>query len=868
MKPQILTTKLVAPPVRSSLVARPRLLNRLERGLNKRLTLISAPAGYGKTTLLSAWLYQSEIPVAWLTLDEADNDPARFLFYFLSTLQQVDEDAGKATQSLLLAPEPPAPDILVTTLLNEIAAIPETFILAMDDYHVIQSPEIHRQLAFIVERQPDHMHLVIATREDPPLPLPRLRARNQMTEIRQVDLRFTTQETAEFLGNVMSLEISPADISALERRTEGWIAGLQLAALSMQGREDLPHFVEDFTGSNRYILDYLIQEVFDMQPAEIQDFLLKTSILDRLTGGLCDAVTGGDNSQELIETLDRANLFLHPCDQSRTWYRYHRLFGELLRNRLRTQEDYSEISLHHLACQWYENQGAVTEAIPHALAGLDWDRVGGLILEVSDNMLKRGEIFTLLSWFSRIPKEVLLARPKLCLEYSWPLILSGQFKAADTYLTHAEHAAQDTPAFLGQVLTAKAYLTRAQGNHAQMMDFSRKALSLLPKRDVNSRCIVATNLGIAYWHQGDMQAAENALEEAYDTAQVIENQYAALTALVFLGMSSAVRGQLRKAQLIFQQAIYRDPPTFILGLAHLYLSVLHYEWNDLDKSAEHLLKTLEAGERLQNDELLVSAWMVMARLHLASRNVGAAWEVLDKAQQRIRDGDVPVSSIPRLAATHVHVALAQDDIPKALYWGAQMADKADCHSFYRFFNLTRAKLLLAQNKPAEAGEYLERCFEQASEANWGYGLIAVRALQALAAQTPEDAIDFLTEALALAQSERFIRTFVDTGEELRPLLAEANRRNLASGYGEVVLAAVDKRPIVSVIDQSSLAEPLSERELDVMRLVAQGLSNREIAERLVISIGTVKTHVHHICGKLNVRNRTEAVARARDLNLV
>ncbi|MGD2158493.1 MAG: LuxR C-terminal-related transcriptional regulator [Anaerolineales bacterium] len=869
----ILTTKLYIPAPPSNLIPRPLLLEKLNQGLDHELTLVCAPAGYGKTTLVSTWVHQAlskidHLQFAWLSLDKSDNDPSRFLAYLIAALQEIDPDIGQTTQVMMQAPQPPPPEAYLTALINDIAATQQPIILILDDYHLIHSLPIHQQLTFLLEHQPPQMHLVIASREDPPLPLPRLRVRGQMVEIRQGDLRFSPEECADFLRGVMGLDLSAEDVAALERRTEGWIAGLQLAALSMQGQSDLPHFVEEFTGSSRYILDYLMQEVFERQPEDIQDFLLKTSILERLSGALCDVVTERDNSQELLESLEHANLFILPCDQSRTWYRYHRLFGELLRNRLRTQGDFSEKPLHRIACQWYQEQDAFLEAVPHALAGLDWDRASELIRETSDDLLKRGEVYTLLGWFSRIPKDVLLAQPRLCLEYSWPLILSGQFKGATTYLSHAEGAAQDDPAFLGQVLTAKAYLTRAQGDHAQMMDFSQKALSLLPKSDVNSRCIVTTNLGIAYWHSGDMPAAEEALREALETAQMTGNHYAAMTALLFRGMTFAVRGQLRKAQLIFQQAIDQDAPPFILGLAHLYLSVLNYEWNDLDQSAENLLKTIEVAERLRNDELLVSAWMVMAQLHLANHNVDAARDVLEKAQKRVRDDNVPAASFPRLAASHVHVALALDDLPAALYWGTQMADDIDYHSFYRFFNLTRAKLMLAQNMYEDVNEYLGRCFEQASQAGWGYGMIAARALQALAAQTPKTAIDFLSEALTLARPERFIRTLIDTGEELKPLLLEANRLGLASGYGEMILSAMEEKPIVSAIGQSSLVEPLSARELEVLQLLAQGLSNREIAENLIISPGTVKTHVHNICGKLNVRNRTEAVARAGELNLV
>jgi len=436
----LLSTKLCIPPPRPVLVSRPRLIERLDAGAHGKLTLVSAPAGFGKTTLVGEWLHGVKKGGSWLSLDDTDNDPARFLIYLITALQQIDKRAGEATQALLGSPQPPPPDILLTTLINEITAISNAFILVIDDYHVIHTLAIHKQLSFIIEHQPAQMHLVLLTREDPPLPLAQLRARGQMTEIRQNDLCFTTQETSNFLQNVMGLDISPDDVSALDRRTEGWIAGLQLAALSMQGRDDLSGFVQEFTGSNRYVLDYLIEEVFEQQPTDVQDFLLATSILDRLSGSLCDAVAERTASHKLLEALEHANLFIIPLDQSRTWYRYHRLFAELLRHRLCTLDVFSEKSLHLRASQWYQSEGYIFDAILHALAGSDWEQATVLILNASDDMLKRGEIVTLLGWYSKIPKDVLLAHPKLCMEYSWPLMLAGQFETAASFLAHAEQS--------------------------------------------------------------------------------------------------------------------------------------------------------------------------------------------------------------------------------------------------------------------------------------------------------------------------------------------------------------------------------------------------------------------------------------------
>lgn len=867
MTTPLLQTKLNLPIPRQVLVARPHLLQKLNEGLPGKLTLVSAPAGFGKTTLVAGWLHGAKQAVAWLTLDEADNDPARFLTYFIAVLRQIDPNLGRETQALVQAPQPPAPDLLMITLLNEIARIAQPFVLAIDDYQVIQTPSIHEQLAYIVEHQPDQMHLALVTREDPPLPLPRLRARNQISELRQSDLRFTVQETADFLENVMGLEISAEHISALEQRTEGWIAGLQLAALSMQGRMDVQHFVQEFTGSNRYVLDYLMEEVFAQQPPGVQDFMLKTAILERLCGPLCDAVAERSASQDLLETLEQANLFIIPLDQSRIWYRYHRLFGELLRNRLRTLEAVSEKTLHQRASQWYASQGFKAQAISHALEAADWDRAVKLLLGAADGMLKLGEIFTLLGWYRRIPESVLLADPSLCLDYSWALILSAQFEMAAHTLDQTEQRVQDDPAFLGQVLAARAYLVRAQGDHARMVELSQRALSLLPKSDADSRCIVATNLGVAYWHGGQMEAAQQVLAEALETARITENRYALLTALVFQGLVFAVRGQLREAEGFFQEVIQSGDPIFSTGLAHLYLSGVHYEWNNLEESMQSLLKAIALAERIRNDELLVSSWMMMAQLYSASGNPQAAGEALEKAQQRVRQGNVPAPSIPRLAAAQVHLALAQDNLSAALRWSDQLNPALDWHSFYRFFNLTQAELLLAQNQNAAAAAYLEACFEKASQAAWQYGLIAVRILQTLASSEPAEALEFLSEALRLAQPQGFVRVFVNQCPALIPYLREAVKRDVAAAYAREILNVIERESHQTLMDQSSLVEPLSERELEVLSLLAQGLSNREIAEKLFISRGTVKSHVHNVYGKLSVRNRAEAVARAKELNL-
>jgi LuxR family transcriptional regulator, maltose regulon positive regulatory protein len=861
----ILVTKFQIPQARSRLVTRTRLLERLDTGLENKLILVAAPAGYGKTTLVSGWLHHITLPVTWLSLDEGDNDPKRFLFYLIGALKQIHPEMGHVAGALLHSPQSPPDEIILTALVNEISAAHQPFVFVLDDYHFIHTPAIHKQLTFLLDHQPAHMLLVLATREDPLLPLPRLRARNQVLEIRQEDLRFTTDEVTDFLRQVMELNISVDEITALEHRTEGWVAGLQLAALSMQGRTNLQPFIQSFTGSSRYILDYLIDEVFERQTPEVKDFLLKTSILEQLSEPLCDAVVGQNGSQKILEMLEQANLFIVPLDQSRGWYRYHHLFVELLRHHSRTT-DIPQVALHQRASHWYESQGLFRDAVEHSLAAQDWGNAGRLIGAANESMLKQGETVTLLNWLGKIPREISYANPSLCMVYAWAALMASQFDMAAPLLERAEGMAELGSHFLGQVAAAQAFLARAKRDNDRAIEKSEQALALLPDVDITTRGTIAMNLGLAYWHIGQLAKAESVLLQACDLCSKVGNQYSLLTARLFLARVFASRGKLHQALEIDEGLIRSGGQIPILCLAHYDLATIHQEWNNLQKAREHFEQGFALSQRSGNVEFQQAGYLVRAILmHALGDDVEA---ISAHAEADVMAHDFPAAIRSRVAAFGVQMALARKDPQMLAHWEPQIDADTDAHLFYRFMGLTHPRLLIAHGKKNEAAEMLKALYEKAFQSGWGYGLIVVRILQSLAARNMDEAMQFLSDALRMGQPENFIRSFVDAGNGIVPVLLEATRCGIEPEYTGRILSALGAGSHGKTRTQTGLVEPLSEREIEVLRLVTVGLSNREIAAKLVISSGTAKTHIHNLCGKLGVRNRTEAAMRAKELNLV
>jgi LuxR family maltose regulon positive regulatory protein len=765
-------------------------------------------------------------------------------------------------------------------LINKIGDVSHDIIVVLDDYHLINNETIHNALAYLLEHQTPKLHLVITTREDPPLPLPRWRARGELIELREHDLSFTTIETKALFNDIIELDLTAEQIEALRDKTEGWISGLQLAALSMRGQDDVEHFVRSFAGSNRFILDYLMEEVFHQQSPEVQDFLLKTAVLEQLTAALCDAVVADSetvepNSQAMLERLEQANLFIVPLDDSRKWFRYHRLFADLLRQRLRLEKE-GTADLHYRAAAWHEQHGFLRRAIKHYLAASAWEKAASIIYLQSDELQKHGENITFLRWMQALPDSVIQAHPNLCLEYAWALALSGQPDEADNFLELAEEAFRGNPAQYGKVLSAQIHVARIRQDLPQTITLSHRALSLIPAMAYDPRCALSLNLGMAYWQSGEILEAESAFAEAQEMAQKAQNHHVRLLAIGFQSMVQAAQGRLHRAADLLQTALKWDADSPASALPHLVQGALFYEWNQLDKAGAHLQKAIALAQLSGNSELQSSAYRQWALFKQAMGDHAGASAALALAE-RAAGENAPRLTHARNLATAVNIALAQNDLETAERRVDQMQTTASDSIFYVPFFLAPARLYLAQGNKADACMHLDNEYVKAQQSDWRYGQIEIRLLQALASVDSNDALRFLAEALTLGEPEGFRRIFLDKGESLIPLLHLAAGKHVLLEFTKSLLAELEAvlpsptSPTVSTpMNQvtPSLVEAISERETEVLQLLAENYTNQEIAQALYISVNTVKGHLKSIYGKLDVHTRREAVARARMLHLI
>jgi ATP/maltotriose-dependent transcriptional regulator MalT len=917
----LLRTKLHVPPIRRELVSRAPLIERLDQGfrLGARLTLISSPAGFGKTTLLSEWIHREagRTPfrsAAWLSLDERDNELDRFLVYVVAALQAA--GIGCDVSPLQGQPLPASSAFpgawvraqsLLTALINEVAAAPGPIVLVLDDYHLMTAQPIHDAVTFLLDNLPDSMHLAMATRADPPLPIARLRARGQLIELRQTDLRFSPDKAAVFLNQTMGLSLSGVDVTALAARTEGWIAGLQMAALALQSLQrtagPVAQFVQTFAGSNRYILDYLIEEVLQRQPEHIQAFLLQTAILERLSGALCDAVLDQEEGgQETLEYLERANLFVVPLDDRRTWYRYHRLFADLLLRRLQQVNRSRIATLHSRASAWYEQQGQMDEAIEHAFSGRSLDRAACLIEREAQDMLMHSRVSTLLDWIERLPDDRVRASSSLCLYNAWALLLIG--RSVDEIEAHLQ-ALETSDLMASQVATMRAFLASVTGELSRAAAMSRQVLDQLPAEDTFLRSLASWILAFSDLSGGSYAVGIHKLEQIARQSQETGNVMVAASALTMIARTRVRQGRLAEAKAVFERAIAAGTdryghPLPVAGRAMISLGNLLREWNDGEAAEQALLQGIALTERWREIATL-PGYIALARLRQAQGDAGGANEAIQHARRIAVAFDAAEWDDELVEMYQARLWIAQGHLEAAAQWAGEREFNVDVPlsaesdgedllllHLRRYEHPMRARLLVHQGFPDKALDLLASTAPDETQQGNLYRRIEIHILRALALDARGDAslaLDDLARALSLAQPGGYVRIFVDEGTRMRDLLRLALSRGMAVDYVGMLLSAFEQegsdeanaaqhpnlarvREPASAIRPVVLFEPLTDRELEILRLVAAGLPNRAISDTLIIAIGTVKKHLKNIYDKLDVHSRTQAVARAQDLHLL
>ncbi len=884
----LIRTKLYVPRRRGALVRRERLSDRLAGCFDARLTLVSAPAGFGKTTLLATWLASAaerECLTAWLSLDKDDNDPTTFWSYVITALQTVAPTIGSGP---LASTEAEQSEVVLGALVNELNAFPNELVLVLDDYHVIEDHRVHDEMAIFLDRFPPNVHLVIASRADLPFPVARFRARGELMEIRAADLRFTTDEAAAYLNQVMVLDLAAGELAILEERTEGWIAALQLAALSIQGRDNVADFIKGFAGDDRYIVDYLVEEVLQRQPHKVRDFLLRSSVLDRLSGPLCDAVTEQDGGKAMLEALDRANLFLVPLDDRRQWYRYHHLFADVLRAHLANEQPDAVAELHTRASRWYERHALQHEAIGHALAAGDLRRAADLVELESPTLARAKQDVTLRGWLDALPDEQLRCRPVLSNVYAGILLSSGELEGVDQHLREAERwLTPDRPVGMvvvneeefrtlpASVAVHPAGYALARGNLVETVNHARRALDLVPADDHLNRGGATALMGLASWASGDLKTAYRTYAEGMADVQRDGHLSGTVGRAVTLADICVAQGRLRDAQRTYEQALElarEKGGAVVRGTADIYigLSELQRERNELDAATQSLLRSQELGQQSGFAQNRYRWRMAMARIREAQGDLESALELLSEAQPLFMIDLSP--NVRPIAAVRARVLIRQGRADEALSWAHEhgISTEDDLSYVHEYEHITLARVLLANGSVLEATGLLDRLLRAAENGGRSGSMVEILVQQALASQTRGDrrpALVPLERALTLAEPEGYVRVFLEEGPPIRALLEAAAQRRIAPGYVGRLLSAFGESEIKPPIKQA-LVEPLSERELEVLRLLASDLDGPEIASQLMVSLNTMRTHTKSIYTKLGVNSRRTAVHRAAELKLL
>ena len=907
MAVSLVQTKLYVPRPRRSVVARPRLGGRLSRGSDARLTLISAPAGFGKTTLLTAWLAAAATEnraVAWLSLDESDRQPATFWTYLITALQTAGPGIGADALPLLQSAQPPIETVLAAVL-NELAAVPNDIDLVLDDYHLVDGPDLRVGMVFLLEHLPPHVHVVISSRADPLLPLARLRARGELVEVRAADLRFTPDEVAAYLNDVTGLDLSPENIAALEGRTEGWIAALQLAALSMQGRADIGAFIAGFAGDDRYIVDYLVEEVLQAQPDPVREFLMYTAVLDRLTGPLCDTVTGRDDGSQLLIALERANLFLVPLDDRREWYRYHHLFVDVLRAHLLAGRPDLVPLLHQRASLWYERHNHTEEAVRHALAARDFDRAAYLMELAAPAIRRHRQEAVLFGWLEELPDAAVRRSPVLSVFYGYMLMVSGDLAGFEGRLDDAEHAlaavkdeetpwadTQELQTLPATIAIYRASLAQARGDVAGTAEYARRALDFAGPDDHLARGGALGFLGLAAWVAGDVTAALETFTQAVASLHAAGNLVDELSSTIPLADMWLAAGRPSRARRLYQGAL-RLAEAHGGGVArataelHVGVSEIDLEIDDIESTKRELQTAAALGEPASTSAGRYRWFLAMGRVADAEGDPLEAITLLDQAQQLYLPGLFP--GVRPISAVKARVWISRGDLSQAADWAQERGVSAtdDANYLHEFDHLTLVRLLIAQYRVDhhtdvldQAAGLLDRLADAAETSGRAGSLLEIRMVQALAHHAQghrAQALQSLAQAWAEApEPDGYVRLFLDEGAHMVELLREAEQLGGAGGHARRLLtrrAAGDGeatesplRPALSLALPS--AESLSERELQVLRLLGSELTGPQIARELFVSNNTLRSHTKHIFTKLDVTNRRAAVRRAREEGLI
>lgn len=947
MAAPILRTKFYVPPVRPELVSRPRLIERLNAGLwqpasaglllgvgapasgvpagrfARRLTLISAPAGFGKTTLLVDWLRRIALPqdliqpdapaLCWLSLDADDNDPARFLAYLTGALETAHPEIGAGARALFASPQAAPLRPAMAVLLNELARLTVPTLLVLDDYHALQHQAIHGAMAFLIEQLPPQVHLVIASRADPPLPLARMRSRHELCELRERDLRFSVEETKAFFQDAMRLSLTAEHVRSLERRTEGWISGLQMAALALQSSPSLPdaegsrqldaahvgRFIAAFDGSHRHVIDYLAQEVLVRQPREIQRFLCQTSILDRLTAPLCDAVTGRTDSDVVLRALEQANLFVVPLDEQREWYRYHRLFGDFLTSYVEQHMSAQLADLHCWAADWYEGQGLPEEAVPHALAARDIPWAARLLEQIALQVLMRGEAARLLRWLDALPRGAISDRPRLHLIYVETLLIAGQIAEVDEHLRAIEAQLgasatdQERADMLAQIKAVRAYMAMQLGDVTRGFVLAQEAQREMAPDDLFLQGMITWIIGFAQYFGRDLAAAQETLRETLEQGQASGNILVTTLSIYVTGYTYLLRGRLRQAQALYERGLHLAQvnadgvPAPGFSLLYQGLAEVQREKDALDEAVITIGRCLELAEAWGNAEILVDSYVVQARICQALQDRHGAQAAIEQAMELVRDDKVSPLTARQIRAhqARFHIAWGRD-VPVALHNAALWAANRTPCEIDAVLEDTHLALFLAWIEGSTLirlhlarGEYEQALAQaapllEATQAQGWHGIsIDLLSLKALALRGQGDverALEVLQSALELGEPEGYVRSVIDGGPEMMILLREAQARGLAPQYVARLRRALGDEAMHGKLSPAAeaLVEPLSDREREVLSLIAEGLTNREIAGQLYLAVSTVKTHINNLYGKLGVTRRTQAVARGRELGLL